>query len=183
MRNIIIYIFIFIIAAAFHSQALSSQNYSLELLVESAPGNKAHESLQKAMEKITGKDFLECCKEAEISISKSKTYFAAVRISINTGKSDVYLVFPSKYCPTFFGAHSISFWILRHQNNGNYENLYSGKSDGIKILKTKTNDFNDIQSWYGDSFVTLKFDSQQNKYKGSGGKELDQTLIIDSNSR
>jgi hypothetical protein len=145
------------------NSCLFADSFSLEVLFNSADKNIAPKSIQLAMGEYEKDNLLNCCNEIELSPSKATLYFSAVKVNLQKD-AVTYIVYPSKYCATFFGAHAISYWLLRENKNNTFSILYAGRSDGIKILPTVTNGYYEIESVYGNSSIILKYNLEQNKF-------------------
>ena len=151
----------FAIISIFFFTTLRAQIYSLEPLVNEATKHPAPIEIQQKMYEIESKNLQECLLYNQ-KMPKTN-YFSAIKIKIHPTKKS-YLVFPSKYCKAFFGAHAIAYWLFCQNNKGKYVNVYSGKSDGIEIRKNKQSTFNNIESFYGNSSIELTFDTEKFKY-------------------
>lgn len=82
-------------------------------------------------------------------IDNFKQALAAKPLTLSTNGRPAYIVFPSKYCWEFRGAHAIWFWIMEQQTDGTYANLLSGADDSVEILDNETNGYRDILTRYG----------------------------------
>lgn len=153
----------FLSMSIFFNSCLFADSHSLEVLFNSADKNIASKSIQLALGEFEKDNLLNCCNEIELPRSKATDFFSAVKVNLQKD-TVTYLAYPSKYCATYFGAHAISYWLLRANENNTYSILYAGRSDGITILPTITNGYHEIESVYGNSSINLKYNLKQNKY-------------------
>jgi hypothetical protein len=150
------------------SVQLFAQSYSLEPLVDEASKHIAPARVQQAMREFEKKKFSDCVMQLQLSKSDQLQYFSSISISIGSSAENYFLVFPSKYCDAFFGAHAHAYWILCQDKLGHFKLLYSGRSDGLEILKTRSNGLKDLLSAYGFTFIILKYDGQSYKKVSEG---------------
>jgi hypothetical protein len=144
--------------------------YGLEELSDDADKHVATDDIQLAMRTFVKRDFIDCTKQTNIVAPEYYKYFSAIPIDINKKQQPSFLVFPSKYCRAFFGAHAIAYWIITKDKQNHYRLLYEGRSDGIEILNTYTKGMKDIRSDYGNTYIILKFTGR--KYKRAGDGEV-----------
>lgn len=145
--------------------AMASQKLHLEGLMNSAQHSPAPIELRRHLAADpSNKDALVRCKAAKKwGLEEIESFFAAVQIPLHDGK-ETYLVFPSMYCPEFFGAHSIPFWIMERNADGSYRELLSSAEDVVEIRDRRTNGYRDIALKYGfDPSRTVRFDGQAYK--------------------
>lgn len=145
------------------------QAYGLEELNNEADKHVASKDIQSAMQQFVKNDLKDCLKQ--IGATNPENYFSAVQIPIDKRNKKAFLVFPSQYCYSFFGAHAIAYWIIIDDVPNGYRLLYEGRSDGLEIMDTYTNGMKDIQSDYGMTYIILKFDGE--KYNRVGEGEFD----------
>jgi hypothetical protein len=145
------------------------QAYGLEDLNNDAANHVAPKDIQSAMQQFVRSDLQDCIKQ--IGAANLENYFSAIEISIDMQGRKAFLVFPSEYCYAFFGAHAIAYWIIIDDTPNGYRLLYEGRSDGLEIMATYTKGMKDIQSFYGMTYIILKFDGK--KYERVGGGEFD----------
>jgi hypothetical protein len=138
----------------------ASNAYYFESLSNNASTHIAPADLQKAMVAFTKDDFIDCKKQLNLSHQNSDKYFSAIPISISKAEASVFLVFPSKHCFAFFGAHSVQFWIVSLDKNKQYNLLLSARQDGIEILSSFTNGFADLNLIYGNEKQEYHFNGK-----------------------
>ncbi len=138
-----------------------AQTYGLEELNDKADKYVATTDIQEAMRNFVKNDFIDCTKQKNIVGDDYSKYFSAVPIEINNQNQQSFLVFPSKYCYAFFGAHAIAYWIITKDDQYKYKLLYEGRSDAVELLSTFTKGMKDIRSIYGYSFIVLKFNGRK----------------------
>lgn len=73
---------------------------------------------------------------------------AADNIDLDGDGVQDWLVYPAKYTPTFFGAHSIACWAFKGEKNGNHRLVLEGRHDLIRILRSTTKGMRDIELEY-----------------------------------
>jgi hypothetical protein len=157
----------------FITTPLFAQEYGLENLNNEANKYVAPVDIQEAMRKFAKTDFVDCTKQKKIEGSEYSTYFSAIPIGIDMHRQPSFLVFPSKYCYAFFGAHAIAYWIIIKNKDNQYKLLYEGRSDGVEILNSQTNGMKDIKSVYNDSYIVLRFNGRKYKPVGTGEFQRD----------
>ena len=146
MRFKIILFFLLISSICFAGEAFYFEDLSSNASEYIAPAD-----LQKAMAVFTKDDFNDCKSQLNLSQKNASKYFSSIPISISKTNVSTFLVFPSKNCYAFFGAHSVQFWIVSLDKNKQYSMLLSARQDGIEILLSFTNEFADINLIYGDN--------------------------------
>jgi hypothetical protein len=146
-----------LLALFFASQTLAV-TYWFEPLVEESAKYVAPATIQRAMAQIEKKRLRESADVHGFSDAVVATYFSAIRVDLGDKARITYLVFPSRYGASFFGAHAISYWLLEKKPDGSVKLLFSGSSDRIDVLSTRSHDFCDIGSYYGDEVDLLRFD-------------------------
>lgn len=147
------------------AHGIASQKLHLEGLMNSAQHNPAPIELRRHLAADpSNKDALVHCKaQKKWGLEEIESFFAAVKIPLRDGK-ETYLVFPSMYCPSFFGAHSIPFWIMERNADGSYRELLSSAEDVVEISDRRTNGYLDIALRYGfDPPRTVRFDGRAYK--------------------
>ena len=145
--------------------ATASQKLGLEGLMNSAQQSPAPIELRRHLAADpSNRDALVRCKaDKRWGLEEIESFFAAVQIQLREGK-EIYLVFPSKYCPEFFGAHSIPFWIMERNADGSYRELLSSAEDVVEIRDRRTNGYRDVALQYGfEPSRTLRFDGRAYK--------------------
>jgi hypothetical protein len=147
---------------------LSAQSYGIESLADSHKANIAAPTLQKFMKSAVKQDFRDCLHDAEISKSEAETYFGAVKIKLSTKSFPCYVVFPSKYCMAFFGAHAIAYWLVAEDKPNHFRILYKGRSDGFDIKKSSSNGFYDFWSGYNQTYSVWRFNGIKYQHTGDG---------------
>lgn len=157
---------IFLTVLLFFSTPPLLQAYGLEELNNEANRHIAPEGIQRAMLQFVKSDLQDCIKQ--IGVANSEKYFAAVEISIDIGNGKAFLVYPTEYCYAFFGAHAIAYWIIIDDVPNGYRLLYEGRSDGLEILDAYTNGMKDIQSYYGETYIILKYNGKKYNRVGEG---------------
>ena len=116
---------------------------------------------QMAAESDIHAALLRCNADKRWDINDIEEFFAAARIDVGLKGTTTYLVFPTKYCPEFFGAHTVPFWLMRRAHDGTYETLFSDATDEIRILDTRSHRYRDISLKYGfDDPVVYRFDGE-----------------------
>lgn len=123
--------------------ALSAQTYLFEPLTDRASHHWAAPALEAAMEKLEMERLGQCTKTGA-SERGALHLFSSLPIDLGEKRSRFYLVFPAKRCDEFFGAHIVSFWIMR-STHGVYDCLLSSSADGIRILKTRSQGLKDLE--------------------------------------
>lgn len=150
-----------IIIIVFISTLSHAQIYSFETLTSSNGKFIASQAIQKFMINHNKEDIEECLNRNTNNDRNINNYFNSIRINLGDKKYQYYLIFPSVYCDQFFGAHSTKYWILK-KNKLDISILYTGNSDSLAILKTKTNGLFDLESSYGGSYIILIY--KHNEY-------------------
>jgi hypothetical protein len=140
--------------------AIGAQKFHLEGLMKAADQRLAPIELRKHLAVSNRDSLLRCKAEKRWGLEEIGSFFAAVQIQLRQG-SETYLVFPSRYCPEFFGAHSIPFWIMERNVDGTYRQLFWSAEDVVQISDRRTNGYRDLLLQYGfDPPRTARFNGQ-----------------------
>jgi hypothetical protein len=150
-----------------------AQIYGLEELNDKADKYVATADIQEAMRRFVKEDFIDCTKQKNLKGDEYSNYFSAIPIEINKHNQQSFLVFPSKYCYAFFGAHAIAYWIITKNDQNQYKLLYEGRSDAVELLSTFTKGMKDLRSIYNYSFIVLKFNGRKYKKVADGEFQRD----------
>ena len=153
---------IFFIAIFLTFPLLCSANseYYLEKFTADAEKYIAASSLQNFMKLEIRGDYLDCENQLKENIGKLDNYFSSIPIKISS-HSKTYLVFPSKRCFAFFGAHSIQFWIVEKSKSNSFKILLSARQDGFRILTSQTNNYYDLILLYNNDMLSCKFNGKE----------------------
>lgn len=123
---------------------------------------------------VEGGQLKSCLKEdgqTEADVSK---HLAASEVNVNDDGARDLIVQAQSLC--FMGAHLTVWWVFSKVEGGfgakvrpGYELVFTGRGDGLKVLKTATNGFRDIESMSfagaGTQFyyTVWKFDGREYK--------------------
>lgn len=151
-------IFLALLFASLPAQA--AESYWFEPLTENAVKHVAPAKVQEFMATALRKDLEECRDERRLQEAQIAKYFSAIALDLNADGMTDYLVFPSALCFTFFGMHSVAYWVTVGQSGGGFKILLSGRQDGIEILKTKSRGLPDIKSFYGQEVQLYRYDGK-----------------------
>lgn len=140
--------------------SFAETEFWLEQLTNNASQYTASADLQTSMAFFTNNDFKDCQNQLNLSPTVAAQYFASIPIQLSTNGEPTLLVFPSKYCYSFFGAHSIQFWVVAQKPDKTYSLLLSAREDGIKILTNITNGYSDLKVYYGSDETIYSFNGK-----------------------
>ncbi|WP_417914486.1 hypothetical protein [Candidatus Electronema sp. JM] len=145
-----------------------AQVYGLEELTENADKNVASINLQIFMQNAVKRDLQDCSSELHLTKRQRNMYFSSVTIPLDTHNRRSFLVFPSRDCGAFFGAHAVAYWIVSEDTSNKYRMLYKGMSDFVEIMQTSSYRKKCLRSFYGVTYIILKFDGKKYKRAGHG---------------
>lgn len=111
--------------------------------------------VQLASVPINHNALLRCKADKQWGLENIESFFAAKPIILTAKRNPIFIVFPTTYCPEFFGAHAISFWVMEQLPDGSYKELFYDSSDFLVIHNKKTNGYKDLSTLYG--FDTVRF--------------------------
>jgi hypothetical protein len=140
--------------------AQAAQAIFVEPLVNAAKSQTASARIQEFMVQAVPEQLRECQTERDIPAAEVAAYFSSITIDLNRDATPDYLVFPSIYCSSFFGMHSIAFWLLLGQPAGGLKLVFSGRHDGIRLLNAKSNGVRDFELVYGRERQRVRFDGK-----------------------
>lgn len=143
---------LYFICAIFLAEfSAAEETYSLEQLGNTAQQYPASSELRGYMLSLSDHraELLRCKEEKRWGLENVADFFAAREIKLSDSPHPAYLVFPAKYCPAFFGAHAVAFWIVQKTPDEKYVELHSYVTDSVAILDKRTNAYRDIATTYG----------------------------------
>ena len=129
----------------------------------------------------------QCQQDEYTRKSNIAEHFAASQININRdGRTDLIVQAQS---PCFMGAHNTTFWLFINANQksgGKYQMVFDISVDFLKILKTASNGYRDIEtaSHTAVELYTIKWKYDGQKYQKSECRltdEKNKTSKIDCN--
>ncbi|MFM7313101.1 MAG: hypothetical protein ACKO0M_08050 [Cyanobium sp.] len=140
------------------ASAGASETYDLERLMRAAVRYPAPRDLQQQLASRNRQALSACV--AEHRLRDVESFFAAVPISLSRAESRAFLVFPTQFCPGFFGGHSIPFWIMESTRNGTYLELLFSAEDALVIEASQTRGYRDITTRYGRRSQLHRFNGE-----------------------
>ncbi len=138
--------------------ALAGSVLWLEPLVDKAAVHVAPPAIQKAMAAVLKADLTDCETQKHLTKQQVSKYFCSIPIDLGINPNKAFLVFPSKYCYAFFGAHSIAFWVVTTSDDILFKVRFSGRHDGLEILESKHNGLFDLRVHTLQGSALLYFD-------------------------
>jgi len=142
---------------------LAGQEFSLGGLFDRPGGHVAPADLRRQMaaKPEMRESLLRCKAEKKWGLTEIELFFAATPLQLGPKETSQFLVFPATYCPGYFGAHSIPFWVMERLPDGTYRELFGGAADAVEVLDTRSHGYLDLATKYGyDRPVSLYFNGR-----------------------
>ncbi|CAN7286425.1 hypothetical protein [Polaromonas sp. LjRoot131] len=96
-----------------------------------------------------------CLEDPERKLGRAENFFAAKRIPLGQPAGvAIYMVFPTQYCPMYFGASSMPYWLVKEMPDKQFSVLHSGTTHVVHLLPEKSHGLNAIMEQYGSTEKT-----------------------------
>lgn len=142
------------------ASALWAQEFDLGVMKRGAASHVAPAGLRGHLAAEMKPDLDRCIAEKEWGLTRGEDFFAAVQLSLGKPADLTYLVFPSTFCPAFFGASSVPYWIVSAESGGTYRTIRSGATHRVRVLRTRTHGFRDIEELYGEEPSVFRYNGR-----------------------
>jgi hypothetical protein len=152
-----------LLAPLFCITSFAGEKFDLVSMMRRSQDFPAPDALRKqlAADPDNHASLLRCKAEKKSDLDIVESFFAAVEVKLTKSGHRSFLMFPSTYCPEFFGAHSIPFWVMEETPNGTYIQLFWQVVDSVEILNSRNNGYRDIATRYGfEDYVIARFNGR-----------------------
>lgn len=99
-----------------------------------------------------------CLEDPERKLGRAENFFAAKRLPLGQPADvSIYMVFPTQYCPMYFGASSMPYWLVKQTPDKQFSVLHSGTTHVVHLLPEKSHGLNAIMEQYGRTEKTYYY--------------------------